>query len=995
MRIIALRVEFVRDTLSTTTGDGSFDYASNDTVYFDPPPRDADYFAYHLEFQRFYWGKMSGDAVHLEWEIFPAKSDSAYRLPKQMWQYNYNGGAAQLDSGLAMLFRDAVEAADRDSTVHWASDKLVIVFHAGAGAEFDLGFSSTPHDIPSAWMVQDDFRRQLNLPSGIPVDGDSGFVTGGLILPETESHEGVQISMAGVVTLMIGHWLGLPALYDKDDGNPVVGKWSMMDRAFGNFYGAIPGPVDAWSKGYMGWLPIPDAIPGDIRLKASGVNDATAVEACRIPISDTEAFVLEVRDRDPESDSVAVAYDRAGRRMVFHEDYSVTADRGFRVPISVDNLDFDSPGSGILIWHADEGLRSLVAEGRFNSVNGARGLDLEEADGAQDIGRNYPILTPGYGTDYGVFEDAWYGDNSAYSAANGGRQVSFNDDSYPNSRANSGAFTHVALDSLSRQGGVMTVRLQRERFLFNIPANLRPHQYQLCGGNFDNDPTTPEFALIWADSAVFYNLLGEVLQRVRWPNPQGFIPTNPVVRNLNGGPDDVVWFDAAGGHLFSLTSNILGGYDYQSRSEGATGRSRYAFGGSEFGTVLAAVDEGNPCTGTRFNVTLDVVSAVPFPGRVTSLHRFGSAHSDTFVVVLSSGEAFLWTGGGTNRIVKFPLPPAGIVDFSLLADFNGDGEQDLAAIWTDSDATGRWMTLATARGPLAAPYPRADIHDLVRFVSLSHPVAVDVNGDGRFEILGYRLASRTATGAVNPLVALNPNGTLADGFPWPNEDAELSGADSPNSMGDFNGDGRLDYLISVSRSTPTDDSLHPAFVVHRAIDLRSEGGKSLPDFPMVAASQKPFVIVAGDSGVVLLIPSTTALRGLFVPAQSGGRPAIWWQGTYRDNDHSNAIWEPAVPFSPALSAPLMPSDLCYNWPNPARGSTAIRYFLNQPAVVRVEIFDIAGDRVASLTGPGTAGLPNEIVWNVRDVARGGYLAVVEAKGAGKTERKTVKIAVLK
>ena len=58
-RILALRVEFVPDTLMTTTGDGTFDYGTDDTLYFDPPPHDSLFFADNLEFLSFYWDKMS------------------------------------------------------------------------------------------------------------------------------------------------------------------------------------------------------------------------------------------------------------------------------------------------------------------------------------------------------------------------------------------------------------------------------------------------------------------------------------------------------------------------------------------------------------------------------------------------------------------------------------------------------------------------------------------------------------------------------------------------------------------------------------------------------------------------------------------------------------------------------------------------------------------------------------------------------------------------
>ena len=261
--------QFVQDTLSTTSGDGKFDYSANDTSYFDPPPHDSLYFADQLEFNRFYWRKMSKDTLDLTWDIYPSGENEAYQLPKKMWQYNYNtsreSDSLALDRGLANLFYDAVTIADDDEAIDWGQYDLVIIFHAGAGTEFDLGFTETPHDIPSAWMVLNDFRLHLDLTDGIPVDymGTRHYVTEGLILPETETHDNVQIAMTGVVVFLFGHWLGVPALYDRDSGSAVVGKWSMLDRGFGNFYGAMPGPMDAWSRSYMGWLTPTELTPGD------------------------------------------------------------------------------------------------------------------------------------------------------------------------------------------------------------------------------------------------------------------------------------------------------------------------------------------------------------------------------------------------------------------------------------------------------------------------------------------------------------------------------------------------------------------------------------------------------------------------------------------------------------------------------------------------------------------------------------------------------------
>jgi M6 family metalloprotease-like protein len=199
------------------------------------------------------------------------------------------------------LFRDAVQTADSVENsgaavgLNWDDYDLVLIFHAGAGAEFDLGYTTTPHDLPSAWMIAEDLDT-LGLGHGIPVRVGEP-VQGGLLLPETETHEGVQISMTGVMCSLFGHWLGLPALYDndrEDKGRSVVGKWSLMDRGFGNFYGAIPGRLDAWSRSYNGlagsggnrsWqLPYKS-----IRLKVP------EVEAFKIPINAHEYFLLSCR----------------------------------------------------------------------------------------------------------------------------------------------------------------------------------------------------------------------------------------------------------------------------------------------------------------------------------------------------------------------------------------------------------------------------------------------------------------------------------------------------------------------------------------------------------------------------------------------------------------------------------------------------------------------------------------------------------------------------
>ena len=83
----------------------------------------------------------------------------------------------------------------------------------------------------------------------------------------------------------------------------------------------------------------------------------------------------------------------------------------------VPNYDIGLPESGLLIWHIDE---AIINDGLFSySINSDllyRGVDLEEADGAQDIG--YVSLDIFNDPTSGWFGDMWYKGNSQYMFAN-------------------------------------------------------------------------------------------------------------------------------------------------------------------------------------------------------------------------------------------------------------------------------------------------------------------------------------------------------------------------------------------------------------------------------------------------------------------------------------------------------------------------------------------------------------------------------------------------
>ena len=112
----------------------------------------------------------------------------------------------------------------------------------------------------------------------------------------------------------------------------------------------------------------------------------------KIPITPTEYFLIENRQQDFAGDGLHLTKGASG------------------VVLEADDYDVDIPGSGLLIWHIDE--RIIAAGLRNYCVNAdpyMRGVDLEEADGSQDIGESFPGLLPGVlSPENGLEWDAFY-----------------------------------------------------------------------------------------------------------------------------------------------------------------------------------------------------------------------------------------------------------------------------------------------------------------------------------------------------------------------------------------------------------------------------------------------------------------------------------------------------------------------------------------------------------------------------------------------------------
>ena len=75
-----------------------------------------------------------------------------------------------------------------------------------------------------------------------------------------------------------------------------------------------------------------------------------------------------------------------------------------------------------------------------------------------------------------------------------------------------------------------------------------------------------------------------------------------------------------------------------------------------------------------------------------------------------------------------------------------------------------------------------------------------------------------------------------------------------------------------------------------------------------------------------------------------------------------------------------------NYPNPFNPTTSLEYFLQNPSNVRIEIYNVLGQKVATLLDERKIAGLHEILWNAEDLSTGIYIAVLKTNtGSKKTE----------
>ena len=549
LKVAFIRVSFPVGDYLGFTGNGNFEYIQKNICgdyTIDPPPHDKNYFESHVEavnnyFRSVSYGKFGLDITNSV--VLPNKNQNSYVIQKPVNYYNELGKDEDHEKRVTELLRDGIQAAFDKDKIDFSQFDLVAVIHPGVGQDFKLPFlDPTPEDIPSTFVD----KHMVNTHLGGPIQIGNASIPSGIILPESQNHIlmdsvihdalnnpcNIQFSITGTWALMVGFAVGLPPLWDLETGLSGVGLFSLMDQGSNNGHGIVPAPPDAWTRIYAGWeSPTKINYNDFVNIKSGESN-----QIVRIDISGDEYFLIENRNnwfRDGVNidSSRYVVWEKTKNYPSFINVLldSVGVNKNqYGVITSISNYDLGMPASGLLIWHIDE---KKVREGINSfSVNGDRkhrGIDLEEADGAQDIGYITNLLTD---PSSGYWGDMWFAENNEYFRANAEGSMDFSSFTYPNTKSNLGVNSGININNISKVGKAMSFTLLSS---YNMAFLKDENKTILFQWDVDRDGDLDFIgegdSLWWGDDLndvnAFYKNVGENIQAciVQNSNPTGLV----------------------------------------------------------------------------------------------------------------------------------------------------------------------------------------------------------------------------------------------------------------------------------------------------------------------------------------------------------------------------------------------------------------------------------------------------------------------------------------
>lgn len=955
VNILAVMVEFQEDNDGATFGTGKFGsiYSGENltsTDIIDPLPHDKAYFQNHLLFAKNYFNRVSDGKVNINYTVF----DSIITVSKTMRNYSPLPKSDDL-TNVVDFAQEVWTIADSkySGQINFADYDLFAVFHAGVGRDVSLpGSIGNERDLPSVYLSLNTFQTYLDAGfNGIPANGQDGVITNTMIIPCTESREidaisGIfllELSTNGLIAASIGSHLGLPDLFNTETGLSAIGRFGLMDgQSIFTYGGLFPPEPSPWEKMYLGWITPETVQNGEsyVSLAAKLAKSAGDTLYLKVPINESEYYLIENRARDTKNDGVTITYSTGSalETMTFEKDttgfQSFEIDSAKGVIVNVDEYDWAVPGSGILIWHIDE---KVIAENlSSNSINNdktRKGVDLEEADGVQDIGERFFTVFGDEVIGEGTEEDLWYSSNEAKLYQN---RFSYN--TKPNTNSNDDASSLITIDKFSDISNKMNFRVSNGvgglslLSTFSLPdadLTVKPYILNYSSANYGTG------IFIFKNKTLYnYSLFG--VHRAEYDNfssvkPAGLytasnkitagVSTNKIKILVNG---TIVEYDV------SIIPSTLPVFTAEDGTE--------LIVGSHEGYIHSlTLDAGN---------TFTITSSY-------AVKYFDSPLTQVFKV----GDKFGAVSENKFKLGDYPEYVSSEVIKQVVNTVNAVGK-DISILLMETEIT------LLENGSYLRSINLGEFSGITG-VAVQQLDPNDPNSLGIVAAKGEKL------------IAWNFAGSVADNFP-----VKFTGESFisvPSVIESSNEKFRVIYAVTESGKIFAVNTLSGELLESYPLAIGNEINSNpsvYPDF-----NKQVYLTAVGTSGKVY------TYRERYSSAVAG------WNGIYGTNSNSTNVIDAPV----SSNTFSFDETRAYNWPNPVYDNeTFIRYYVGSDSDVEIKIFDIAGDHVAELTDEAIGGYDNETSWNVSGIQSGVYFAHLKVTGkSGGSATKIIKIAVIK
>lgn len=963
VKIIAVMVNFQEDKDAATFGNGKFgsiyssDYGFN---ILDPLPHDKSYFEDHLTFVKNYFSKVSNGKVNIVFTVLP----DTLTVSKTMRNYSPAGNFLPLAEFAAEVWNLADK---KNPGFNFSNYNVFLIFHAGVGRDITLpGSLGNERDLPSIYLNEKSFKNIYgdNF-DGFPVSGGSFKIKNSMIIPETESREveGItgkflfQISINGLLAASVASYLGLPDLFDTNTGLSAIGRFGLMDgQSIFAYNGLFPPEPSAWEKIYLGWKEPVSINPGnyDINLITNLAASLGDTVILKVPLNSSEYYLIENRQRDAFKDGAKLLVKSNGTTFTktFLKDttgfYSYDTDSLYGVILDVDEYDWALPGNGIVIWHIDENaINQKLADNKINTDKTRRGVDVEEADGVQDIGEKFTTIFGDEIIGEGTAQDFWFAGNKAVLYKN-----RFSKDTRPDTRTNTGANSLITIKNFSNISNKMSFKVEYGDSI------IKP----LFSSTFNN--LINNISVIKdGDSVLFAFLEG----------------TDLLISDGKSIIDRMPEFSE--GKTASITTgemSFLIGTKGSSVNYWVKQSSNIKKGSFNLSYNITAppVIRKNNLSG--FDLLLGASNGVIYVYDLLSTLNQNPIRKDSNVVNPSYSIAKISASSTSIAAIAYvngtmgPIPPNPTYYYSSDGSKINFTDESLIDLITSIDNNGKSYSLISTKSNKIILVSNGEIRSLFKLSdnqSVSNFSVGDIKQDGNNYIL---------INSGNYLDAINLSGASADNFPvLKNSTQNL--LFTPLAA-DIEGDSKSEIIIS--------DSIGNLY----AFDGGT--GKLVDGFPISFGS--PLIA----EPILFNYKGQTALAGLDSENKFSGWiiSSIYSKPDWaeKSGNSQNTSFVPAAKNTNSINQ-FFPTNRAYNYPNPVyNGQTAIRYYVSEDSKINIKIFDLAGSLVSELNNEAKGGFDNETMWNVSDIQSGVYLARIEALGvSGKSESTVIKIAVVK